>query len=194
MITVREKSIFDALKTIYPSVKLTCDPVFLITKKTWRGLLKSSDMSDEKYLFVYNISYDPYVYKIANLYSEKYNLKIISLGFNKLYKRGGRNVKEIYGLGPLELLNYIYNASLVITTSFHGAAFSLIFNKEFRVVLPEERRGRIFELMLKYSLENCIINENVEIDYDYKIDYLPINNYIKEEIECTKKVLESVLY
>lgn len=193
LITVREKETFDALSKIYPEVKLTCDPVFLLDRNIWLNLLRPIDVSSDKYLFVYNISYDPFVYEIADLISKKYDLKIISLGFNKLYRRGGNNVREVYGLGPLELLSYIYYASFIITTSFHGAAFSLIFNKEFRVVLPEERKGRIYELMSKYSLNNCIFTKNSEIDYEYKINYTSINNSIKEEIEYAKKIFETVL-
>ena len=39
--------------------------------------------------------------------------------------------KQLYDVGPSEFLSYIKNAAYVITDSFHGTVFSVLFNKQF---------------------------------------------------------------
>ena len=49
--------------------------------------------------------------------------------------------------GPREFLSYIKNAECVVTNSFHGMAFSVIFKKKFISVAHSSRNTRLENLL-----------------------------------------------
>ena len=69
--------------------------------------------------------------------------------------------KQLYDVGPSEFLSYIKNAAYVITDSFHGTVFSVLFNKQFAVYNrynnnnKNSTNSRIDTLLMKIELENC---------------------------------------
>lgn len=83
-------------------------------------------------------------------------------------------------------LSCFSNASLVLVDSFHGAVFSIIFNKEFWVV-GNKRRGmaRFTSLLKTFGLENRMldINEVFKVDLTKKIDWKRVNSIMESEKE-----------
>lgn len=65
------------------------------------------------------------------------------------------------------------DAKMVIVDSFHGAVFSIIFNKPFLVISNTERGNARFDSLLKtFGLEKCFINP---VDLDDELPNLSIN-------------------
>ena len=79
-------------------------------------------------------------------------------------------------------LRSIYDAELVVTDSFHGTAFSIIFNKPFYVILNINRGAdRFISLLNLFGLEDRIISGTSEISNN-PIDWNRVNK-IREEWE-----------
>ena len=78
------------------------------------------------------------------------------------------------------------NASLVLVDSFHGAVFSIIFNKEFWVI-GNKRRGmaRFTSLLKTFGIENRMIDidEISKVDLTEKIDWERVNSIRESEKE-----------
>ena len=86
---------------------------------------------------------------------------------------------------PVKWLNEIFNSEIVVTDSFHGVAFSLVFKKQFFVVLTNVKQfERISSLLRKVGLENRVIT-SME-DFNKRQSYLlsPI------DYQYAQKVLE----
>ena len=86
-------------------------------------------------------------------------------------------------------IRYIAGAKFVITDSFHGLAFSLIYNKQFVVISPSNgKNSRLKDLLKSVSLEDRYFDENDPIIYrelqNKKIDYNKVNSML----EILKKV------
>ena len=89
--------------------------------------------------------------------------------------------------GPKEFVELFYNASYVVTNSFHGLLFSLIMNKPFSLIhrgkgnewlKHEERMTNILSLL---DIENCFVNESdFDMNLNWDIDYNIINSKISE--------------
>ena len=83
-------------------------------------------------------------------------------------------------------LSCFSNSSLFLVDSFHGAVFSIIFNKEFWVV-GNKRRGmaRFTSLLKTFGLENRMldINEVFKVDLTEKIDWKRVNSIMESEKE-----------
>ena len=69
-----------------------------------------------------------------------------------------------------EWLGLVSNASYVITNSFHGMAFSIIYHKPFLVFplvgLMEGMNGRVVDLSKTLSLENRVYDGNMDILFE----------------------------
>ena len=75
------------------------------------------------------------------------------------------------------------DAEMVITDSFHGCVFSIIFNKPFWVVGNKERgQARFSSLLSLFKLEDRLISvDDIEsINWNTPIDWDSINNTKKE--------------
>lgn len=74
-------------------------------------------------------------------------------------------------------LREFMDADLVITDSFHGCVFSIIFNKPFWVIGNEGRGMVRFESLLSlYDLQDRLIKNNiVPIDFKIPIDWSRVN-------------------
>lgn len=104
-----------------------CDPVFLLNVNEWKSLLDQERIIKEPYILCFELSSTEYFTKLVqNLrHNGKYKVVLVSRNYYSAL-RGDINYNSG---GPLEFLRLIRDAEYVVTTSFHGTAFSLIFEK-----------------------------------------------------------------
>ena len=99
--------------------------------------------------------------------------------------------------GVVDFLNYIKNAKLVVTDSYHGTVFSIIFNKLFFSICKNwDTDYRKLDLLKEVGLEKRIINDIVEINsHDSKeyINYESVNRRIENLREHSINYLISSL-
>ena len=111
--------------------------------------------------------------------SKKYGYKIIRVT-NDFFKI--KKMKSVKRTGPIDFLNLILNAKIVITDSFHAAAFALIFNKDLYIGLKDGKEAhlntRIDSLTSMYKIKNQIITRAMK---ESTIDYSYVNEKIEKE-------------
>ena len=76
------------------------------------------------------------------------------------------------------------DAKFVITDSFHGTIFSIIFNKPFYAIANKNRGLTRFTSLLKlFNIENRLLFSTDDIDKDYsnEINWEHINKIISQE-------------
>ena len=79
-------------------------------------------------------------------------------------------------------LRAFMDAEMVVTDSFHGCVFSIIFNKPFWVIGNKERgMARFNSLLSIYGLEDRLITcDNLPSDFTRLIDWQKVNNIRKD--------------
>ena len=164
------------------------DPVFLLSKETWLNMAYEVDKK-QKYIFVYDFDGNELIKEIALKVAKKKSLKIYTV-FKSDYSD-----KVIKGMGPIDFISYIKNAEFIISNSFHGTAFSIIFEKQFIVVnRKEEINTRMRDLLTILKIENRLINENYNFDLINKnIDYTVVNRSIELKVKSSKEYLENII-
>ena len=164
------------------------DPVFLLSKETWLNMAYEVDKK-QKYIFVYDFDGNELIKEIALKVAKKKSLKIYTV-FKSDYSD-----KVIKGMGPIDFISYIKNAEFVISNSFHGTAFSIIFEKQFVVVNRKEAiNTRMRDLLTILKIENRLINENYNFDLINKnIDYTVVNRAIELKVKSSKEYLENII-
>lgn len=139
------------------NIPVVIDPVFLHDAKAW-GELAVKPKYKKDYIFIYDLNGGKNLIKIAKKIQAKTHLPIICLTANRL------NIypvqKQIYGAGPAEFIGLIENANYVVTDSFHGTAFSVIFKKDFFTYIAiEETSSRITGLLAEAGLIDRIVRK-----------------------------------
>ena len=72
---------------------------------------------------------DEKIYDLTREYAKKHELQIVVVAYKKKKTMHGMTVRT--DCGPLEFLELFYYAKHIITTSFHGTVFSILFHKDF---------------------------------------------------------------
>lgn len=181
-ISIREKDSLSQFEnmSLNNDISVICDPVFLLNKEEWRKLYNKR-IINKKYILVYLIQDDVNVMNAAKKYAKENKCCIIS---NK------KNFEFILNNSPEKFISWIDNAEAVFTNSFHGTAFSLIFNKKLGAdieMTTGKTNNRINELLKATNNEKCIINEN---NIFFKTDDKKIDGMKNEGIEFLRDVVK----
>lgn len=166
-ISLREEDSVSYLKSICGDNNnyFTCiDPVFLLNKNQWLDFTTKSkyDLQDNDYILIYMLEYNSNLIESAKILSKKYNMPIysIEIPFVRI-KKELINIRKLHDIGPIDFVKLFKNAKYILTNSFHGIAFSLIFNKKFASFAHSTLNLRIENLLKLYGLkDNQIINKN----------------------------------
>lgn len=168
-IGVRENSAVDIIKDLHiPQeiiVRNTCDPTLLLSKEDYSAISAESDLSIKgKYILVYILMYafDPYpaLGEVLKHVQEQTSLPIIVIG-DRRFKYDGK-YKFIKGIGPADFLFLFEHASYVVTSSFHGTMFSLIYRKPFTAISPDAGDSRINDVLEVIGLTDNLVHNNEE--------------------------------
>ena len=84
------------------------------------------------------------------------------------------------------------DAEMTIVDSFHGAVFSIIFNKPFWVIGNEQRGMARFTSLLKmFHLEDRLVDEADldNLDFHKAIDWNEVNSILEEKRRASKELL-----
>lgn len=170
-LSIREKSGITILNNILNvDVPLVADPTLLCEAKEWDKIAILPN-NKKKYILFFTILGDPEgSADFALSISKRFGYEIIKIGSirdiaNWRYKSGRH-------ASPQEFLGLIKCAEFVITNSFHGTAFSIIYRKNFFTFLNKNDRNSRLEsitqiLGLKNQLKKgkCTLPEELTVDY-----------------------------
>lgn len=179
-ISVREDSLKKFLELLTKKeVKTVVDPTFLVEKKFWDSLLIKPKIKTP-YLLLYQVNRDEQASIVAKNIANYYNFKLIEVT-SKVLLKNNKNKNLYQCASPQQFLGLIKYANFIVTTSFHGTAFSLIFEKPFlSIKLNKTSDCRIESLLKRVELSNRFINKNESVDFDQIVK--PITFYFDKEI------------
>lgn len=162
------------------------DPVFLLGKEVWAAFPRIKGLP-YPYILCYPMSGHPQLQGAIQRLKELTGYKVVVLTSELTFLKGDVTIKSA---GVEEFINLFKNAEYVLTTSFHGTAFSAIFNKKFFSFLGNSAPGRITGLLSQLELQGRIIN-NLEDITTQEIDYRKANVMIEENRQKAIEYLKS---
>lgn len=186
----REKSFFVAL-----------DPTLLIDKNGYEDICNSRVIKGD-YIFFYSIDYNLQAVKMAMDISKYLKLPVVIMYTTgkslKFIKNGFILSKKS---APGDFISLIKYAKLVLSSSFHGTAFSIIYNKPFYSFYSVKTDGsihkdsRINNLLTKLNLNNRTLNiRDIKLDdIDFKIDFEQVNILLNEERKKSMEFLNNAI-
>lgn len=179
-LSVRETSACEICNDLFNTkAEHVIDPVFLIEDKDYYTLIANQDEYKYKDKVV---SY--FLEPVTNEYPKYYhNEKILNLAYSNI------SVEE--------WLCAIKDCKLLITNSYHGVCFAVIFNKPFICIAEKERQRTRFDSLFKTLniINQCVDNPSkiIEENSIFKINYGIINEKLNtirhEQLKLIKEVL-----
>jgi hypothetical protein len=178
-VSVREQSGIELCRLCgYKNAEFVPDPALLIKAEQYRTLYKDDKPKRRKtkpYCLVYIIRKNKNINTSRILrWVKKNRLGLIYVPGSYIPRLQKKKWATI-----TEWLCLIDNCECVITDSFHGAVFSLIFRKHFGVIPQsgedEDMNGRLFSLFDMFCMESRILSEDLSL-MDRGIDWDKIGN------------------
>lgn len=194
-VTVRELDGITICKSCGKKADLALDPTFLLDRKVYLTLGKSKQTVSFAYLYVLNVANKDDIYWDVLLKYIK-TPRIIGTTASG-YSTTQLKVDGVeYENSTIEQWLYnIANANIVITTSFHGVVFSIIFHKEF-IFIPlqggySQSNNRVFDLLNNLGIENRIVSDKKSVEKMIlnHIDY----DKVEKKLEPLRKFSKSYL-
>ena len=192
-ISVREESGIDICRETFDvdGVVNVLDPTLMLEKEEYEKIIEKSNIDKNiKDNYVATMLLDETEFLTEEIKNLACSLEI---SINEIK---GKTITFYNKVG--EWLNYIKNANLVITDSFHCVVFSIIFNKEFIVLAnPERGIARLENILKKVGLEDRLFTDIKTLKdskiLKEKIDYLSVEDKLKWYREKSMDFLTNAL-
>lgn len=184
-------------------VPVVSDPTLLFNGEDWMCIQKKKPIISGKYILCYFLGNNKEDRQFAKRLREHTGYKIVALlHLDEYIKADTQYADETpFDIGPGELLNLIRNAQYIVTDSFHGSVFSIIYKKTFFTSRRVRKEGilctnnRLDSLFDKLGIEGRLIQgtENVEECLNRTIDYDKVHCNLDSLVKETKQYLRNAL-
>lgn len=200
-LSVREAAGIQIIKNLIDKpAKLVLDPTLLLGPDEWNKVATPHRIVRKKYILCYYLNYAfdayPYVDYLADHFQRITGYKIVRVGKppKKLY---GSNTTFLVEASPEDFLALFRDAEMVLTTSFHGTAFSVNYGKPFISVVESKKtsdsRVTNFLKLLNLETQQLVMNEKLPSmgKFDYNVSHTQqlLNELRVDSVEYLNKSL-----
>ncbi len=188
-ISVRDDNTENFVRQVLPSeqkIYRVIDPTMLLDADEYGKI--APEIEDKGYILFYYFGAIPEnVKEQVRAFARKTGRKIVVFG-----SEGGYADKYISN-DPFLMLSYYKNADYVITNTFHGNVFSLIFNKQF--ISFGGNKKKVKSLLSEFCQDSRLAEENDDLSnlFDTVVDFGYTNAKIKASREASVNYLKNTL-
>lgn len=163
------------------------DPVFLWSPEQWRGLARPYPGMDRPYILVYAIYWDHSLNRQLERLHRQTGMDVVVLAnsWRRIYAN-----RWIFDADPGQFLWLVDHAAMVVTSSFHGTAMSVIFEKRFAAVINPAAASRITGLLEVLDIREAAMEALFSGEQP---DYAPVRERIRQEQARSRQYLNEVL-
>lgn len=189
VITTRERKAADSISELLNrDVFSVLDPTLLLPTERWERLATSTNVK-KPYILAYQMRPDRKFVQFVNQQAKKLGCKTIFIPFPQ--GASGYHAQGNMSCGPEQWLGLFKDADFIITDSFHGCAFSILFHKKFAVKVSQ-LGDRIYNLLSMLNLETRIAKDHA-FDISDNIDYSKVDNVLMYRIKSSKDALKRII-
>ena len=210
-VSVREEYAVDVCRDTFgvESVKVL-DPVFLCEREEYHKLTDEiSHTVNEKYILGYILDPDAEKTVALERLAEKYDCRAYVIldeppwkfkeNCDRMGLKEDSRITILHEVEVREWLSWIKNASYVVTDSFHGSCFAIIFERQFMSFVNNRRGGkRFYDLLERFNLQEYMVEDASKLlelsKLDDKIDYDKVYEIINEDKKFSMNWLKNALF
>ena len=163
--------------------KVVLDPTLLLTREEWEMNIDESRCAmDQPYILCYVLGERKDIRESIKELSRRTGIKIVNLPHIDNYHSMDDRLGDInlYDVDPFDFIRLVRDAKYVVTDSFHGSVFSILFHKKFLTFYRKDPKkkgsthSRIDSLFDIFQVKDRIYTDGdirrqmeAEIDYGY---------------------------
>ncbi len=168
---------------------VVCDPTLLLSGAEWAAFCKTPQRKG-KYILVYQLGLSMKMIKAAKKIAKEIGCRIEYVPFPLV---GAVRCHMNLSAGPAEWLGLFQNAEYILTDSYHGVIFALLFNRPFFTIAKGHHvNRRVEELLERVDLSGRIIDDNIP-DIRTPVDFSHANQAIADFREYSMKLLKEMI-
>lgn len=188
-ISLRENEKRNEIEQIYKNkVHLCMDSTFLLSQEDYQSYEEPID-EQEPYILVYAFKEtdgNKLIREVLDAVTRLLPYPVVDISLEHI--AWNQEVRRRYAVTPGQFLSYCKNAKYIVTNSFHGTAFSIIYRKQFVSVAKTGTARRMTELMETLGMANALIRGKQQITV------LPVIDYAASEEQITHRTNDSKIY
>ena len=188
-ISVRENAaaVYLQSKLKNKDIETNVDPTLLLAKEEWNKLV--SKKKEKPFILLYTLEDNEKLIALAKKEAKKRNLRIVQI--RDVFKKEDPEISYASCISPQHFVSLFAKADFIITNSFHGLVFSIIFEKEFLVAKQTYKNApneRLTSLLKELRLENRELENFIDAPIDYKLVKEQILKEKEKSISYFKKI------
>lgn len=202
LLSVREKEGIDIVKELTGRSDCiqTIDPTLLLDKSDYRRFegSKVEKKFQNDYILVYLAMKTDTLMEIVEKHTTG-NQKIIVTGMPDVIseiKFDDERIIVLNDIKPEQFLELFDHAKLIYTNSFHGVAFSIIYEKQVFIEYNDKfskSNSRLENIVKAFKLQDRVIDIEQELDSVESIDYKEVNETRKELKRMSIDYIDKIL-
>lgn len=199
-VSVREDFGIELCKKYFQvNAQQVMDPTLLLNRVDYMNLVSEKKDFAEPFGFSYILDKTSFSAKTINMAARHFNMPVYDYWeYDRQEEENRKHIKIAIFPKVEDFLNCYNKASFILTDSFHGTVFSIIFRKPFLTIINTSRgAGRFYSLLSMFHLEDrLIMNDGKKIDWNLlqKFPDNQINTIIQEEKKKSCSFLEKLLH
>ncbi len=189
-VSVRESALADFIHE-HTGLKtdVVLDPTLLADSRIWDRIARKPDVCG-KYVLVYQVGKSADAVRIAENVARQLGAEVIEMS-SWMSPKPSRRKKQC--LSPSEFVGMVKYAECVVTTSFHGTAFSAIFRKPFYCI----RQGggvdsRSESLLRMLGLEERLVEKDFNPIFE-SVDYSGVDELLENQRKLSLNFIKESL-
>jgi hypothetical protein len=186
-ITVRDNNTVDLVKNILGTKPpIVADPTLIYD---FSKVPISNTIHKSPYILIYAYKLRESEIKSIILFSKQKSLRLVSVAYHNHWCD-----ENIIDIGPFEWLSYFKYAEYVLTSTFHGTIFSIIYRKTFVTSGHNHILNKLSAILEIVNLgDRLVLGDSIIPILEKRIDYNAVNSLLSPLVEKSRNYLLSAL-
>lgn len=179
------------------TVSQTVDPVFLLRAEEWDDIAArdAAPLPTDPYVLTYPMGDGRSVFPVAEAVARAAGLPLYAVSFS--LHRHPAVERQFRACSPGRFLQLVRGASCVVSNSFHGTAFALIYRRDFWACGIPATGDRIGSLLRLAGLESRFVPEGAHLspaELLRPVDYAEAVPRLQRAVASSEEFLERIIH
>lgn len=151
---------------------LVVDPTWLVDAADWAVMEQPHPAATGDYVLYFVVNQSKELLQQCKAFAKQHGLKVVMVGGNPFAAAKNKDPNLAYALdvGPEQWLYLVHHAQYVFTNSFHGTAFSVLFERNLYVQVPSHNGSRLRQVLENFGMEDREVHEGEAVT-ESVVDY-----------------------
>lgn len=173
---------------------LVVDPTWLVDAADWVAMEQPHPAATGDYVLYFVVNQSRELLARCKAFAKQHGLKVVMVGGNPVAAAKNKDPMLSYAMdvGPEQWLYLIHHARYVFTNSFHGTAFSVLFERDVYVQVPNHNGSRLRQVLESFGMESREVREGEELT-ESAVDYEKVRKLFAELKDKSLTYLKNAL-